>query len=108
MELLLAPRSSSLLEPLPENFRVTLDNERVRVSCVSLHPGQTTGVMALAGPRLWTALDTGKLDMTSVMDETHKTLDVSPGSLYAEESKTDTMIINIGQETVALVLTELK
>ena len=106
IEVLKAPGSALALPKLPDIFNIALENERVRVTKLSLAPGQSTGEIKFSSPRLLAITKAGKFTFSS--DSQSQVIEADRGSLDVRENAEKETITNIGNDVAEIVIVEVK
>jgi hypothetical protein len=106
IEVLKAVGSAMVLPSLPTSFVTVLENERVRVSKLSLAPDQCTDEITFVSPRILVITRAGKIAISSGAQT--QAIQAKRGFLNMQEVASNETIKNMGNTEVEIVIVEAK
>ncbi|KWU19118.1 hypothetical protein [Burkholderia cenocepacia] len=100
--LLLKDRQGLVLDKLGDSWTSVIDNDRVRVSKVTIQPGVTLASAPFKGPHLYLATTDGAYAVGDLQ------MNVKRGTMLPDSSANAEVLRNIGKEPMELVVVEPK
>jgi hypothetical protein len=103
IEVLLTKEQQGLtLDKLPDSWTTVIDNDRVRVSKVSVQPGASLAAASFKGPHLYLATTDGSYAVGELQ------MDVKRGTMLPDSTAKPEVLRNAGATPMELVVLELK
>lgn len=96
-----------VLPELKSKHEVTLENERVRVSKLSVGPGQATGALGFSGPHLLVAMSAGDFRVEPT-EGPPLAVSAQRGHLHMQEKSQTEVIRNLGKADLDVLIVEVK